>query len=81
MRTLRVSLAGMVVALMVGLLPLGVAAQDGEISFPPDSGSWEGFVDFSGHVSHDTKRDDGSYRVASATVASLKPNDCSVIMG
>ena len=61
MRTLRVSLAGMVVALTVGLLPLGVAAQDGEISFPPDSGWWQGNVDLSGFVSHDTERDDGSY--------------------
>jgi hypothetical protein len=61
MRRLRAMLAGMVVALMVGLLPLGVAAQDEEISFPPDSGSWEGFVDFSGHVSSDTKGDDGSF--------------------
>jgi hypothetical protein len=56
-------LAGTVVSAMMGVLPLGVAAQDGEISFPPDSGSWEGYVIFTGHVSHDTKRDDGSYDV------------------
>jgi hypothetical protein len=68
MRTLRVSLAGMVVALMVGLLPLGVAAQDEEISFPPDSGSWQGYVDFSGHVAHDSKRDDKSYDVTETDV-------------
>ncbi len=61
MRRLRAMLAGTVVSAMMGVFPLGVAAQDGEISFPPDSGSWEGLVDFSGFVSHDTVRDDESF--------------------
>ena len=61
MRRLRAMLAGAVVSAMMGVFPLGVAAQDGEISFPPDSGRWQGHVDFSGFDSHDTKGDDGSF--------------------
>lgn len=43
------------------LFPVDAAAQDGEISLPPESGDWTGRVLFSGYHSTDVERGDGSF--------------------
>ena len=61
---LRRRLGRLIVPLLVvvQVLPVGVSAQTGEISFPPvGTGAWEGLVLFSGYVSSDQVRDDSSF--------------------
>ena len=59
-RLMRLALAPMLLGLL--LVPTFAGARDGEIAFPPvGSGAWQGLVFFSGYVSSDSVRDDGSF--------------------